>query len=356
MVRAQRLQQMSTHFAQLKPSADDWFPPRGTSSCRATPRGKPRRDGQISGLAFREGGRQANPCQPLFHQVFVAGPPMLGGFQNGQRNERKLRTTSEMLDNLLTGNLAGAAYVLPQRFKALETSVCGLLWLWWRLVRDLDIIPEKGASVTPYRQREQVSELELQEIPLRARLTAHSQRAWGFAFLVGTQPGSGTSSQSVSLQATPSVHSRKRGTGPEKAQVPQPPSHSVNKGSSPQQRIPALRETGKANRRTQAVPDPESCSPRATAGPSPSPAKRVAFAQHIEDARGQHAYPWDGAPLQRRGHQSGQEERRVALRCPVRVSPSRGPGRFSTAAKACRTGKGARGTNRGRGNPRRCFK
>ena len=83
----------------------------------------------------------------------------LRGKELGLRSERELRTLSEALDHLLSGNLAACGDILMQRFKAVELSGES----GWSIASRMELIPQSAASAVPTEEREAALTLEGRE-------------------------------------------------------------------------------------------------------------------------------------------------------------------------------------------------
>ena len=83
--------------------------------------------------------------------------------QMGQRNARELRTLALCLDTLLTGNVAGAADILVQRWKAVETAVQEG---GWQLARHHELLPFQDVGLSNDAERTVVARAELERVRL----------------------------------------------------------------------------------------------------------------------------------------------------------------------------------------------
>ena len=112
-------------------------------------------------------------CQPIVTKDLVTVLATTKAGSVSMRNERELRTISESLDALLTGNLARSGDILLQRFKAIEASVNDSSWA---VARHCELIPEPETSITTFAEREHAAKLELRERKLRDHLLGRFQR------------------------------------------------------------------------------------------------------------------------------------------------------------------------------------
>ncbi len=79
------------------------------------------------------------------------------------RSARELRTIAEAVDMILKGNVVGAADVLIQRFKAVESTTGDV---GWNVARHHEIIPEGRVSIVSQSERELVASREKEELKL----------------------------------------------------------------------------------------------------------------------------------------------------------------------------------------------
>ena len=94
--------------------------------------------------------------------------PSLGATMSA-RNERELRTLAKGLDKLVKGDAAGAADVLVQRFKAVETASSDG---HWGIAKHHELLPSGAVSAVPDREREAAARMEKEERKLRATTAA----------------------------------------------------------------------------------------------------------------------------------------------------------------------------------------
>ena len=81
----------------------------------------------------------------------------------GLRSSRELRTLSEALDALLSGNLPRVGDLLVQRFKALEASIADGSWA---IARHLELLPQEDVGLSSGGERAIATRSELQRIRL----------------------------------------------------------------------------------------------------------------------------------------------------------------------------------------------
>ena len=90
------------------------------------------------------GGRKQG-LTPHVTQYLTTVVQALKGRELGLRSERELRTLSEALDHLLSGNLAACGDTLMQRFKAVELAgEAG-----WAVASRMELIPQSAVSAGP---------------------------------------------------------------------------------------------------------------------------------------------------------------------------------------------------------------
>ena len=81
-----------------------------------------------------------------------------------------MQTLCKAVDMLVRGEVAGAADVLVQRFKAVEASASS----GWDLAKHFELLPPAGVSATSDKERETImrkrrEELKILEKPLREK-------------------------------------------------------------------------------------------------------------------------------------------------------------------------------------------
>ena len=104
------------------------------------------------------GGRKQG-LTPHVTQYLTTVVQALKGRELGLRSERELRTLSEALDHLLSGNLAACGDTLMQRFKAVELAgEAG-----WAVASRMELIPQSAVSAVPSEEREAALTLEGRE-------------------------------------------------------------------------------------------------------------------------------------------------------------------------------------------------
>ena len=104
-------------------------------------------------------GDKKQGLTPHVTQYLTTVVQALKGKELGLRSERELRTLSEALDHLLSGNLAACGDTLMQRFKAVElVGEAG-----WAVASRMELIPQSAVSAVPSEEREAALTLEGRE-------------------------------------------------------------------------------------------------------------------------------------------------------------------------------------------------
>ena len=80
------------------------------------------------------------------------------------RNSRELTTLARSVDMILAGDIGGAADVLVQRFKAVETAHGDG---GWGVARHMELIPDPKVTAVSQKEREQAAKLEKSDLKLR---------------------------------------------------------------------------------------------------------------------------------------------------------------------------------------------
>ena len=88
------------------------------------------------------------------------------------RHERELRTLSECMDRLTTGDLAGLGDTLMQRFKSVELAAADNSW---GMAKHLELIPPAHVTTVSAPERRMAAALELQERKLE-EFTARAKK------------------------------------------------------------------------------------------------------------------------------------------------------------------------------------
>ena len=109
--------------------------------------------------AHQGSGDKKKALTPHMTQYLTTVVQALRGKELGLRSERELRTLSEALDHLLSGNLAACGDTLMQRFKAVELSGES----GWSIASRMELIPQSAASAVPTEEREAALTLEGRE-------------------------------------------------------------------------------------------------------------------------------------------------------------------------------------------------
>ena len=86
------------------------------------------------------------------------------GSNVGPRNERELRTLARAVDKILRGDTGGAADILIQRFKAIETAISDG---HWGVARHLELLPPLAVTAVPEKERAEAARREKEAIKLR---------------------------------------------------------------------------------------------------------------------------------------------------------------------------------------------
>ena len=109
--------------------------------------------------AHQGSGDKKEALTPHVTQYLTTVVQALRGKELGLRSERELRTLSEALDHLLSGNFAACGDTLMQRFKAVELSGES----GWSIASRMELIPQSAASAVPTEEREAALTLEGRE-------------------------------------------------------------------------------------------------------------------------------------------------------------------------------------------------
>ena len=96
----------------------------------------------------------------------------LKGKELSIRHERELRTLSECLDRLTSGDLAGLGDTLMQRFKSVELAAADNSW---GMAKHLELIPPAQVTTVSATERRMAAALELQERKLE-EMTSRAKR------------------------------------------------------------------------------------------------------------------------------------------------------------------------------------
>ena len=109
--------------------------------------------------AHQGGGENSHALSPHVTQYLTTVVQALRGKELGLRSERELRTLSEALDHLLSGNLAACGDTLMQRFKSVEMAA----ETGWGVSSRLELIPNTAASAVSSSEKEAALTLEGRE-------------------------------------------------------------------------------------------------------------------------------------------------------------------------------------------------
>lgn len=91
--------------------------------------------------------------------------------QMGMRNTGELRNLAKALDMIIKGNVLGAADVLVQRFKSVESVATGSTW---SQAKHHELVANDRISCVSTRERDVVSKMELQDLRLSALQSGRS--------------------------------------------------------------------------------------------------------------------------------------------------------------------------------------
>ena len=92
------------------------------------------------------------------------------------RNSRELRTLSVAMDHIITGEVAQAADVLVQRFKAVEAAHADGNW---GASKHLELIADGTISAITDQEKKHAARREKEEVKLRATIATLGRRSQG---------------------------------------------------------------------------------------------------------------------------------------------------------------------------------
>jgi hypothetical protein len=105
-------------------------------------------------------GGGADPLAPVVTSYLTSVLVPAAGSQLSLRNSGELRHLAEALDCLLVGNVVGAADVLAQRFRSVETAHFDGSWA---MAKHLEVVGDAKVSSISVRDRQRIARLAKEE-------------------------------------------------------------------------------------------------------------------------------------------------------------------------------------------------